>query len=57
MGKAVPEKGRGYSHIFYIAGPQMVVRLSALSAGLPLPPERFPVLISVTASVDPGAII
>jgi hypothetical protein len=35
----------------------MAVRLSALSDGRPLPPGRFLVLISVTGSVDPRAIV
>jgi hypothetical protein len=34
----------------------MVVRLSDLRAGHPLPPGRFLVLISVRGSVDPRAI-
>jgi hypothetical protein len=36
------------SHIFWTVGTQMVVRLSALRAGRPLPPGRFLVLIPVT---------
>jgi hypothetical protein len=35
----------------------MAVRLSALRAGCPLPPGRFPVLISVRGRVDPRAIV
>jgi hypothetical protein len=35
----------------------MVVRLSALRAGRPLPLGRFPVLISVTDGVDPRATV
>jgi hypothetical protein len=35
----------------------MAVRLSALRAGLPLPPGRFLVLISVRDRVDPSAIV
>jgi hypothetical protein len=35
----------------------MVVRLSALCAGCPLPPGRFLVLISVRGWVDPRAIV
>jgi hypothetical protein len=35
----------------------MAVRMSALRAGRPLPPGRFPVLISVGGSVDPGTIV
>jgi hypothetical protein len=35
----------------------MAVRLSALSAGRPLPPGRFLVLISVRGRVDPRAIV
>jgi hypothetical protein len=35
----------------------MAVRLSALSACRPLPPGRFPVLISVRGWVDPRAIL
>jgi hypothetical protein len=35
----------------------MAVRLSALSAGRPLSPGRFLVLISVRGSVDPRAIV
>jgi hypothetical protein len=35
----------------------MAVRLSALSAGRPLPPGRFLVLISVRGSVNPCAIV
>jgi hypothetical protein len=45
------------SHNFYIIGSQMAVRLSALSAGHPLPPRRFLVLISVRGLVDPRAIV
>jgi hypothetical protein len=40
-GKANPVTGSGGPHIF------MAVRLTALSAGRPLPPGRFLVLISV----------
>jgi hypothetical protein len=39
------------SHIFYIIGSQMLVRLSALHADHPLPPGRFLVLISVNIRV------
>jgi hypothetical protein len=35
------------SHIFETIDSQMAVRLPALRAGLPLPPGRFLVLISV----------
>jgi hypothetical protein len=35
----------------------MVMRMSVLWAGLPLPPRRFLVLISVRGSVDPMAIV
>jgi hypothetical protein len=35
----------------------MAVRLSALSAGRPLPPGRFLVLISVRGWVDPTAVV
>jgi hypothetical protein len=35
----------------------MAVRLSALRAGLPLPPGRFLVLISARGRVDPRAIV
>jgi hypothetical protein len=35
----------------------MVVRLSALRAGRPLPPGRFLVLISVRGRADPRAIV
>jgi hypothetical protein len=36
---------------------QMVVRLSALCTGRPLPPGRFPVLIAVRGWADPRAIV
>jgi hypothetical protein len=45
------------SYIFQITDSQIAVRLSALSAGRPLPPGRFLILISVTGSVDPSAIV
>jgi hypothetical protein len=45
------------SHISWKIGSQLAVRLSALSAGLPLPPGRFLVLISVRGLVDPRAIM
>jgi hypothetical protein len=48
-GKAIPITGRG--------GSQAALRLSALSAGRPLPPGRFLVLISVSGGVDPRAIV
>jgi hypothetical protein len=35
----------------------MAVSLSALSAGRPLPPGRFLVLVSVTGCVDPRTIV
>jgi hypothetical protein len=35
----------------------MVVRLSALRAGRPLPPGRFLILISIRGGVDPRAIM
>jgi hypothetical protein len=43
------------SHIFYTIGSEMAMRLSALGAGLPLPPGRFLVLISVRHRFDPRA--
>jgi hypothetical protein len=36
---------------------EMVVRLSVLSAGCPLPPRMFLVLISVRSWVNPTAIV
>jgi hypothetical protein len=42
--KAVRRRG---SNIFQIIGSQIAMRLSALRADRPLPPERFLVLISV----------
>jgi hypothetical protein len=47
---------RGF-HILYTIDSQMAVRLSALRAGRPLPPERFLVLISVRDLVDPRDIV
>jgi hypothetical protein len=64
-GKALPVTGRGgpygsetsrLPHFARQFGSQMVMR-SALSAGLPLPPWRFLVLISVRGWVDLRAIV
>jgi hypothetical protein len=44
----------GY-HVSQKIGSQIVVRLSALGAGRPLPPGRFLVLISFVGSVNPRA--
>jgi hypothetical protein len=48
---------RGF-HIFYIIGSQMAVRLSALSAGRPLPPGRSLIfilwVINYNAMIDAG---
>jgi hypothetical protein len=53
--QTIPMTGRGGhmvvrrrdSHILYTVGSQMVVRLSILRSGRPLPPGRFLVLIYV----------
>jgi hypothetical protein len=45
------------SHIFQTVGSQMAVRLSALHASHPLPPETFLILISVRGCVDLRAIV
>jgi hypothetical protein len=64
-GKAIPVTGRGgprdcetsrLPH-FPTIGSQMAVRVSALCAGLPLPPGRFLILISVRGWVDPRIIV
>jgi hypothetical protein len=47
---------RGF-HIFYTIGSRMVVRLSAIRAGRPLPPGRFLVVISIRGCVDPRDIM
>jgi hypothetical protein len=43
--------------MFLTVGSQMVVRLSALHTGRPLPPGRFLLLISVRGLVDPRAMV
>jgi hypothetical protein len=50
-GKAIPVRGRRGSYIFQAIGSQMAVRLSALRADRPLPPQED-VLISFTGWVD-----
>jgi hypothetical protein len=49
--------GHRSSQIFYTIGSQMVVRLSALSAGRPLPPRRFLLLIILRGLVDSRAVV
>jgi hypothetical protein len=45
------------SHIFWIIGSQMAVRLSASCAGHPLPPGIFLVVISVRSRIDPRDMV
>jgi hypothetical protein len=65
-GKAIPltQDGEAHwvvwrcgSHILYMSGTQMEVRLSVLHAGHPLPPGRFLVLISVRDQVNSRVIL